>query len=84
MTNGQREKLNSTLIYMLGMLLEKTKNTWIDHVGTLPHAYNCIYATKFSLYYLMHSRKPKLPFELCFGTNSLGLTAATSTKPYNN
>ena len=40
-TNGQCEHFNTTLINMLGTLLEKPKTTWREQVPMLVHAYNC-------------------------------------------
>ena len=40
-TNGQCERLNSTLINMLGMLPKEKKSEWKNHIGMLVHAYNC-------------------------------------------
>ena len=77
------EKFNSTLINMLGVLLEKSKSMWRDSEGTLVHTYNCTHnnATKLSPYYLMFGRKQKWPIDLCFGTNTMDLTANTSAVP---
>ena len=40
-TNGQRERINSTLIGMLGMVPPEKKSEWKNHIGALVHAYNC-------------------------------------------
>ena len=57
---------------MLGTLPEKPKRTCREQVPTLVHAYNCTKnnATGFSPYYLMFGRKPHLPIDILFGTNT--------------
>ena len=85
-TTGQCEHFNATLINMLGTLPEKPKNTWRRQVTTLVHAYNCTKnnATDFSPYYLMFDRKPHLPIDIHFGTNTAELKGNTSTKSVEN
>ena len=60
---------------MLGTLPEKPKSTWREQVPTVVHAYNCTRnnATCFSPYYLMFGRKPHLPIDILFGTNTADL-----------
>ena len=79
--SGQWECFNATLINMLGTLPEKTKSTWREQVPTLVHAYNCTrnIATGFSPYYLMFGRKPHLPIDLVFGTNTADLRDNSTT-----
>ena len=62
-TNDQCEHFNSTLISMISTLEDNKKSHWKDYQPTLVHAYNCTTnnGTDFSLYYLMFSRKPRLP-----------------------
>ena len=52
----------------------------------LVHAYNCTRnnATDFSAYYLMFGRKPCLPIDILFGTNTADLKGGTSTKYVEN
>ena len=71
---------------MLGTLPEKPKSTWREQVPMLVHAYNCTRSnvTDFSLYYLMFGRKPHLPIDLLFGTNTAELKGNTSTKYIEN
>ena len=82
-TNGQCEKLNSTLINMIGTLPTDIKYHWQDNVNTLVHAYNRMdsTATKFSPFYLMFGREPNLPIDIKFGVRTPDLIA-TSTKSY--
>ena len=84
--NGQCECFNAILINMLGTLPEKPKSTWREQAPTLVHAYNCTRnnVTDFSLYYLMFGRKPHLPIDILFGTNTADLKGNTSTKYVKN
>ena len=80
-TNGQCEHFNAILISMFGTLPEKHKSTWREQVPTLVHAYNCTRndVTGFSPYYLMFGRKPHLPIDLLFGTNTADLRGSSTT-----
>ena len=79
--NGKCGHFNATLINVLGTLPEKPKSTWMAQVPTLVHTYNCTRknATDFSLYYLMFGRKPCLPIDILFGTNTSKLKGNTNT-----
>ena len=81
-TNVQCEKFISKLINMIGTLNDKSKSQQKKYVSTLIHAYNCtrINATEFSLYFLMYGRKPRLPINLYFSTQTADLCASTSTR----
>ena len=71
---------------MIGTLPEKPKSTWREQVPMLVHAYNCTKsnATDFSPYYLTFGRKPHLPIDILFGTNTAKLKGNTSTKYVEN
>ena len=71
---------------MLGTLPEKQKSTCREHVPTLVHAYNCTRnnVTDFSPYYLMFVRRPCLPIDILFGSNTDDLKGNTSTKYVEN
>ena len=71
---------------MLGTLPEKLKNTWRELVLMLVHAYNCSRsnATDFSPCYLMFGRKPYLPIDILFSTNTAEGKGKTSTKYVGN
>ena len=73
-TNGQCLHFNATLMNMLGTLPEKPKSALREQVHTLVHA-NCTRnnATGFSPYYLMFGRKPCLPMDILYGTNTADL-----------
>ena len=74
-TYGQCKCFNATLINMLGTLPEIPKSTWGEQVSTLVHAYSCTRndVTGFSPYYLMFGRKPCIPIDILFGTNTADL-----------
>ena len=76
----------ATPINMLVTLPEKPKSTWREQIPTLTHAYHCTRnnATDFSPYYLMFGRKPCLPIDILFGTNTADLKGNTSTKYIEN
>ena len=71
---------------MLGTLPEKPKSTWREQVLMLVHAYNCMRnnATDFSPYYPMFGRKPYLPTNIIFGTNTAELKGNTSSNYVEN
>ena len=54
---------------MLGTLSPADKADWKAHLGPITHAYNCSCneATRFSPYYLMFGRHPRLPIDVLLG-----------------
>ena len=70
--NAQTERFNRTLLNMLGTLDKDKKTRWPDYVSTMAHAYNCTkhHTTKFSPYFLMFGRNPRLPADVSLGTVS--------------
>lgn len=72
MGNGQVERFNQTLLKMLGTLEDDQKSDWKSYVAPLVHAYNATRhdSTKFSPYYLMFGRHPRLAIDAYLGLYS--------------
>ena len=68
-TNGQVERMNQTIICMIGKL-EDRKACWLEHLPELLMAYNatCSTVTGYSPYYLLFSRRPRIPVDYLFPT----------------
>ena len=69
-TNGQVERMNQTIIRMIGKLGEDKKACWSKHLPELLMAYNatCSTVTGYSPYYLLFSRRPRIPVDYLFPT----------------
>ena len=69
-TNGQVERMNQTIIDMIRKLEEDRKACWSEHLPELLMAYNatCSAVTGYSPYYLLFSRRPKIPVDYLFPT----------------
>ncbi|MCG8034843.1 MAG: DDE-type integrase/transposase/recombinase, partial [Candidatus Thiodiazotropha taylori] len=81
MGNGQCERFNQTLLKMLGTLEEYQKSDWKAHVPTLVHAYNATFhdTTRYSPYFLMFGRHPRLAIDAFLGLSPDTLSAANHT-----
>ena len=69
-TNGQVERMNQTIIRMIGMLEEDKKARWSEHLPELLLAYNSTHSavTRYSPYYLLFGRRPRIPVDYLFPT----------------
>ena len=69
-TNGQVEHMNQTIIHMIGKLEEDRKACWLEHLPELLMAYNTTRSavTGYSPYYLLFSRRPRIPVDYLFPT----------------
>ena len=69
-TNGQVERMNQTIIPMIGKLEEDRKACWSKHLPELLLAYNATPSTVtgYSPYYLLFGRRPRIPVDYLFPT----------------
>ena len=69
-TNGQVERMNQTIIHMIGKLEEDRKACWSKHLPELLLAYNATHSavTGYSPYYLLFGRRPRIPVDYLFPT----------------
>ena len=69
-TNGQVERMNQTIIRMIGKLQEDKKACWSKHLPELLMAYNAPHSavTGYSPYYLLFGRRPRIPVDYLFPT----------------
>ena len=67
-TNGQVERMNQTIIRMIGKLEEDKKACWSEHLPELLLAYNatCSVVTGYCPYYLLFGRRPRIPVDYLF------------------
>ena len=68
--NGQVERMNQTIIHMIGKLEEDKKACWSKHLPELLLAYNatCSAVTGYSPYYLLFGRRSRIPVDYLFPT----------------
>ena len=69
--NASVERLNRTLLSMLGVPTDTQKSEWSKHIRYLAHAYNCTRndATGYSPFYLMFLRHPRLKVDWLFASD---------------
>ena len=62
-TNGQVERMNQTIIRMIGKLEQDKKAHWSEHLPEMLAAYNgtCSAVTGYSPYFLLFGRKSRMP-----------------------
>ena len=69
-TNGQVERMNQTIIRMIGKLEQDKKAHWSEHLPEMLSAYNgtCSVVTGYSPYFLLFGRKARMPVDYLFPT----------------
>ena len=66
-TNGQVERMNQTIIRMIGKLEQDKKAHWSEHLPEMLSAYNGTHSavTGYSPYFLLFGRKARMPVDYC-------------------
>ena len=69
-TNGQVERMNQTIICMIGKLEQDKKAHWSEHLPEMLSAYNGTRSvvTGYSPYFLLFGRKARMPVNYLFPT----------------
>ena len=69
-TNGQVERMNQTIIHMIGKLGQDKKAHWSVHLPEMLSAYNgtCSAVTGYSPYFPLFGRKARMPVDYLFPT----------------
>ena len=69
-TNGQVERMNQTLIRMIGKLDEEKKAHWSEYLPELLLSYNSTRSavTGYSPHFLLFGRRPRIPVDYQFPT----------------
>ena len=69
-TNGQVERMNQTIIRMIGKLEQDKKACWSEHLPEMLSAYNgtCSAVTGYSPYFLLFGRKTRMLVDYLFPT----------------
>ena len=69
-TNGQVERMNQTIIRMIGKLEEDKKARWSEHLPEMLSAYNGTRSavTSYSPYFLLFGRKSRMSVDCLFPT----------------
>ena len=69
-TNGQVERMNQTIIRMIGKLEQDKKAHWSEHLPEMLAAYNgtLLAVTGYSPYFLLFGRKSRMPVDCLFPT----------------
>ena len=69
-TSGQVERMNQTIIRMIGKLEQDKKARWSEHLPEMLSAYNgtCSAVTGYSPYFLLFGRKARMPVDYLFPT----------------
>ena len=79
MGNGLTERANRIILGMMKTLPEPKKLNWREHLPALVYAYNTMpqETTRYSPYFLMFLREPRLPVDLCLGAAPPPLAGVT-------
>ena len=69
-TNGQVERMNQTLIHLIGKLDEDNKACWSKHLPELLMAYNSMHlaVTGYSPHFLLFGKRLRIPVDYLFPT----------------
>ena len=69
-TNDQVERMNQTLICMIGKLDEEKKACWSEYLPELLMSYNATHSgvTRYSPHFLLFCRRPRIPVDYQFPT----------------
>ena len=69
-TNGQVERMNQTIIHMIGKLEQDKKAHWSEHLPEMLSVYNGTRSavTGYSPYFLLFGRKARMPVDYLFPT----------------
>ena len=68
-TNGQVERMNQTIIRMIGKLEQDKKARWSEHLPEMLSAYNSTHsAVTGYTYFLLFGRKARMPVDYLFPT----------------
>ena len=69
-TNGEVERMNQTIIRMIGKLEQDKKARWSEHLPEMLAAYNGTHSavTGYSPYFLLFGRKSRMPVDCLFPT----------------
>ena len=69
-TNGQVERMNQTIIHMIGKLEQDKKAHWSEHLPEMLSAYNGTRSavTSYSPYFLLFGKKNRMPVDYFFPT----------------
>jgi hypothetical protein len=67
--NGITDRMNQTLLSMMGTFTSEKKSDWKTHLPQLVHAYNATRhsSTGYSPYYLLFGREPRLAADVVLG-----------------
>lgn len=81
-TDGQSERIIRTVKQMIKCYLKKKGKDWDKHLDALSYAYNTAThsSTKYSPFYLMLGRKPKLPVDLF--SKEISINPSITTENY--